>query len=168
MVKIASKCLWGTKQRWRASDDSVAVEPSYGEEGIYLYLVKVLIKLWKVALIWKIKSNDNCDLKPSTQVTWLTNMKWWRSKFMNDQCGKQMIWRSSSRDHVLYLFLENRCHTIKRDASLNWRQANGAQSYPLWEKLERETSEKNPNRPRLNRKATRSGLLAQWLFQNPG
>lgn len=34
----------------------------------YFHLVKVLIKLWKLMLIWRIKSNDESHLKLSTQV----------------------------------------------------------------------------------------------------
>ena len=55
-VEIVRKGLRGTKRRWRTSDDLTTEGPWLKWRREYLSWVDVLIKLWRVMLIFRIKS----------------------------------------------------------------------------------------------------------------
>ena len=70
-VKIASKRLQDTKQRWRASDGLVPEAQWLGWRREYLHCVKALIELWWAMfcggssycwIIWNMSKDERCSL----------------------------------------------------------------------------------------------------------
>jgi hypothetical protein len=102
-VEIARKEFWGTKWRWRASDDLETEAPWLGWRREYLRWVEVPIKLWKNHVLWRITSllnhmESDLWMKSVVLIIWserskatvqghdargnevLDTLKWWRLK----------------------------------------------------------------------------------------